>query len=247
VTLPLAAERELQRVLSYEMDRLTPFTADQVYWSAAVERRNRDAGNVELSLFLVPKSLVQPALAAAASIGLKISAIETTASDGTFRQIALATFSTRRQRILSVVWGTAAVLALAAIVTPLVTQWLAFHAIEAKIAALQPRIAQVEAVRKRIAAGSAGNDVIAAEHAATGDALQLLATVTDLLPDDTVLADLSLRQGKLSISGRSRSAPQLIPAMAGDPTLHNPSFAAPVTRMPDGKADSFVIRAELHP
>jgi general secretion pathway protein L len=71
--------------------------------------------------------------------------------------------------------------------------------------------------------------------------------VTDLLSDDTVLADLSLRQGKLSISGRSRSAPQLIPAMAGDPTLHNPSFAAPVTRTPDGKADTFVIRAELNP
>ena len=89
--------------------------------------------------------------------------------------------------------------------------------------------------------------MIATEHAATGDALQVLATVTELLPDDTVLADLTLRQGKLSISGRSRAAPLLIPAMAGDPTLHNPSFAAPVTRTPDGNADTFVIRAELSP
>jgi general secretion pathway protein L len=102
-------------------------------------------------------------------------------------------------------------------------------------------------MRKRIAAGSAGNDVIAAEQAATGDALQVLAAITDLLPDDTVVADLSLRRGKISITGRSRSAPQLIPAMAGDPILHNPSFAAPVTRTPDGKADTFVIRAELNP
>ena len=31
VTLPLAAERELARVLRYEMERLTPFTADEVY------------------------------------------------------------------------------------------------------------------------------------------------------------------------------------------------------------------------
>ena len=75
----------------------------------------------------------------------------------------------------------------------------------------------------------------------------MLATVTELLPDDTVLADLSLRQSKLSISGRSRAAPVLIPAMAGDPALHNPSFAAPVTRTPDGNADTFVIRAELGP
>ena len=138
-------------------------------------------------------------------------------------------------------------LALIALATPFVTQSLARRAVEVRIAALQPRVAQVEALRRRIAAGTAGNDVIAAEHAGTGDALQVLATVTELLPDDTVLADLTLRQGKLSISGRSRAAPLLIPAMAGDPTLHNPSFAAPVTRTPDGKADTFVIRAELVP
>jgi hypothetical protein len=35
--------------------------------------------------------------------------------------------------------------------------------------------------------------------------------------------------------------------MAADATMHNPSFAAPVTRTPDGKADTFVIRAELTP
>ena len=75
----------------------------------------------------------------------------------------------------------------------------------------------------------------------------MLATVTDLMPDDTVLGDLSLRQGKLDISGRSLAAAQLIPAMAADPTLRNPSFAAPVTRSADGKADTFVIRAEQVP
>ncbi len=89
--------------------------------------------------------------------------------------------------------------------------------------------------------------MIAAERARNGDALQVLATVTDLMPDDTVLADLSLRQGKLDISGRSLAASRLIPAMATDPTLRNPSFVAPVTRTPDGKADTFVIRAELSP
>jgi general secretion pathway protein L len=163
------------------------------------------------------------------------------------RHIELAPSSLPRKRLLLAACATAAAMAMAALVTPFVTQSLALHAIDAQIAALQPRIAQVEKLRKQIAAGSAGNDVIAAEHAAIGDTLQVLATLTDLLPDDTVLADLSLRQGKLSVSGRSRSAPQLIPAMAGDPILHNPSFAAPVTRTPDGKSDTFVIRAELNP
>lgn len=247
VTLPLAAEHDLLRVLYYEMDRLTPFTAERVFWSAIPQRRDRDAGRLELSLLLAPRSLVQSAISALASIGLGVSAIETTTSTGQLRHIELASSSSPRKRLLPVAWGTAAVMAVAALVTPFVTQSLALRTIDARIAALQPRVTQVETLRRRIAAGSAGNDVIAAEHAATGDILQILAAVTDLLPDDTVLADFSLRQGKISISGRSRSAPQLIPTLAGEPILHNPSFAAPVTRTPDGKADTFVIRAELSP
>ena len=32
VTLPLAAERELEQVLAFEMDRETPFKAEELYW-----------------------------------------------------------------------------------------------------------------------------------------------------------------------------------------------------------------------
>jgi general secretion pathway protein L len=242
VELPLAAEQDMTRVLGYEMDRFTPFTAEQVYWQASIERRDRAAGRLQLSLALLPRSLVQPVFTALEAMGLKVSVIEVGG-----RSIDLVPPSSRHRIVPRIIGGAIAGLALGAIVTPFVTQSLAREDLEARIAALQPRIAEVEALRRRIAAGSAGNDVIAAEHAGKGDALQVLAAVTDLMPDDTVLADLSLRQGKLSISGRSRVAPQLIPAMAGDPILHNPSFAAPVTRTPDGKADTFVIRAEVNP
>ena len=246
VMLPLAAEHDATRVLRYEMDRLTPFTAEQVLWSASLERRDRAAGRLEFCLSLMPKSTVQPLLTALEEIGLKVSAIETASPNGVPRYIDLSPPG-RHSRMLHATALVILVLALAVLATPFVTQSLARRSVEAGIAALQPQIAQVEALRRRIAQGAAGNDVIAAEHARIGDVLQVLASVTALLPDDTVLADLSLRQGKLSISGRSRTAPQLIPAMAGDPTVHNPSFAAPVTRTTDGKADTFVIRAELGP
>ena len=55
VMLPLAAEHDVSRVLRYEMDRLTPFTAEQVFWSAIIERRDRAAGRLELAFVAVAK------------------------------------------------------------------------------------------------------------------------------------------------------------------------------------------------
>lgn len=172
VTLPLAAEHDLLRVLHYEMDGLTPFKAEHVFWSAITERRNREAGRLELSLLLVPRSLVQSAITVAASIGLSVSAIEATTTAGQLHHIELASSSRPRTRLLPVAWEIAVVLAVAALVTPFVMQSLALHAVDTRIAALQPRIAQVETLRKQIAAGSAGKDIIAAEYAAIGDILQ---------------------------------------------------------------------------
>lgn len=247
VVLPLPAERDLAQVLTYEMDRLTPFTAAQVFWSASVARRDRSAGRLELTLTLVPRSALRLVLGALDLLSMAPTMIDATNAAGVHRLIDLRPPQARRHAAFSFLTGMIAVLALAALVTPFVTQSLARRVVEARIAALQPRLARVEALRRHIAAGSAGSDVIAAERARNGDALQVLATVTDLLPDDTVLGDLSLRDGKLEISGRSQAAARLIPAFAADPMMRNPSFAAPVTRTADGKADDFVIRAELGP
>src|SRR5579875_760345 len=41
-TLPLAAEIDLAAVLRNEMDRLTPFSAEEVYWAWRTERRDRE-------------------------------------------------------------------------------------------------------------------------------------------------------------------------------------------------------------
>ena len=63
-----------------------------------------------------------------------------------------------------------------------------------------------------------------------------------ILPDDTHLTTLSLWQRKLTISGRSAAAARLIGAMAAQPLIHNPAFAAPVIRDEDNGGEKFSIR-----
>jgi general secretion pathway protein L len=66
-----------------------------------------------------------------------------------------------------------------------------------------------------------------------------------MLPDDTYLTLLTITQRKLSISGRSASAARLIGALAANPALRNPTFAAPVVRDETNGGEMFSIRVEV--
>jgi general secretion pathway protein L len=115
----------------------------------------------------------------------------------------------------------------------------------AAIAELQPALAQVETLRRGLAAGDAERDILAREMDRTGDVLQTLATVTRILPDDTFLTDFSLRERQMTLAGRSASAPRLITGLSADPAIRGTAFAAPVTRMEGATADVFSIKAEI--
>lgn len=246
VELPLAAERDIDRVIGFEMDRLTPFAAAEVVWQAAVIRRDHAQRRLMLRLSLVPRRAIRPWLDVLARAGLAPGWLELPAADGSPRRIALADHvAPRPGHVFGIAASLVAALLVAVIVTPFVMQYIARDSTERAIAALQPQVARVEALRRQQA--DASDDVLAVERARIGNVIQVLATLTDILPDDAWLTEFTLHQGKLNIAGQSPAVARLIPALAAEPILRNPAFAAPVTRAPDGRTDLFVIHADLAP
>jgi general secretion pathway protein L len=125
---------------------------------------------------------------------------------------------------------------------PLIRQSLALADVDARIAALRPGMDQVDAMRRQIAAGSAGAGQIAAARERGTVALRALGILTDLMPDDTWLTSIALHHNQLTIEGHSTAATKLIAAMTADPQLKNPAFGAPVVRAENG-TDIFTIQA----
>jgi len=251
VSLPLAASRAPERVIGYEMDRLTPFSAADVYWSCADPRADRARGQLRLRLSVVAKAAARPMLEMLARLGLEPGWLEVPRTDGTACRISIAPADPTRQRRERTTMATLAGIALAlgaiAMAMPFVGQWREDAALDARVAALRPRVAAVEALRQRIAGEAATGDVMAAESAAIGEPLAALATLTTLLPDDTFLQEFSLSQRKLILRGQSAAAARLVGALAADPAIRNPAFAAPVMRIDNGQAEIFTIRAEWVP
>ncbi len=244
VTLPLAAERELDGVLRYEMNRLTPFSADELHWTYAVERRDRARSQLHVRLWMVLRQQVSGALDMLGRAGLRPAALGAQA-DGAETLIRLDAVRPGpwRRRGTAVLVALCAGLAVAAVVVPFWQQSRASDRIERQIAQYRPAVDRAEAVRRSMAAAAAGVDVVAAQRAKVGDPLAILATLTDILPDDTVLTDFSLRQRVITMSGQSATAARLIPALAAEPVLRDPAFTAPVTRNETMHIDGFSIRA----
>ena len=247
--LPIVALASLDRVVRYEMDRLTPFAVEDVYFAHRVVETDRTSSVVRLELVLVPKIWVHPLLdrlsrSAIAPVALE-AAGPTAWSDG-----SRSCGSIRSARRAETAWRLAVTaccaMAAAVVALPVVRQSLALRAVEDRIDELRPQVEQVQALRRRIAERSAESGRIAAARGQAGEALTILGVLTDTLPDDTWLTSLTLRRRHLVLEGRSNAANRLISAMASEGRLLNPSFAAPVVRAEDG-GEVFTIQADVAP
>ena len=245
VTLPAAAEPALGQVLRYEMDRLTPFTANELFWGWAVQRRDRARGSMSVRLFLAPQAALVPILDALRQAGLHPAALQ--GGPGQWIDLGRAQAKGWRRRAVPALAALCAVLAASAVTIPFVQQWRASRQIERQIAALQPAVDRAEVLRRKLVSASACKDVLAAELARVGDPLSVLAALTDILPDDAVLTELAMRQRVVTISGQAASAARLIPALAADQAFRDPAFIAAVTRNETLHSEGFSIRAEAVP
>ncbi len=251
VSLPLAAEADVGNALRYSLDTLTPFAAHELFWSWAVMRRDRVHKRLDLRLSLVCKAAVEPLIAALERAGASPKLLEFRLPDAETRTIALGAAALRgdklrRDALVALGSGVAGAI-LAIVVLPIALQMRALEATEAQIDALRPRVAQVEALRRRLADNANGIDVITHERGRVGDALQVVAIVTDALPDNAYLTELSLHQRKLTMTGEAGDAAKLIVTLSAEPMLRNTEFVAPVTRAPMGGRDLFSIETEVIP
>jgi general secretion pathway protein L len=251
VSLPLAAERELDQVLAFEMDRETPFKADDLYWNHRIATFDRQNGRLSVALSLIPKANLDPLLADLAGVGIRPRRVEIAEGPESGFYLPLNGDGHRTadaaNRLLWPAAACCAALAIAAVATPFVRQELALVALDREVAAGRAAAAEADSLRQEIdrLSGSAG--FVESERDKAGRPLVVLAATTRILPDDTYLTEMELRQRKLTLSGRSAGAARLIGALAADGEFRNPGFSAPVTRLEALKAELFTINAEVGP
>jgi general secretion pathway protein L len=241
IVLPMAAEHDLDNVLGFEMDRLTPFQPDEVFWGVSALARDPARG-LRVTLLIALRAPVEALLAGLAGLNLQPEFLETEAGRIPLRRQAAAP----ARRVQLAVYGLCGALAVACALIPVVRQQLAIADVQAQMAQLQPAVQEALTLRRQLSIAQSGSSAIAAA-AQAGDMLQMLAALTAALPDGTFLTDFTLKSGDLTIDGQSSNAARLIGVLAAAPGFRDPTFSAPVTRAIDGQADLFSIHTLMAP
>jgi len=252
LTLPAAAEDNLRQVLGFEMDRQTPFKADQVYYDSRVIARDAVSRNLRVELVVLPRSLLDPQLAAVAGGAIEFDAVDVRgdANSGVRRGINLLPAERRAKRRdlrLPLNLGLAALAVILLVFNmseSLSNRQAAVETMQAEVDKAAVAAREVLELKKNLQDSIGGANFLAEKKHNGPLVVAMLNDLTGRLNDDTYLERLSVENKQVQIQGQSKEAAGLISVLGASPFLANPKLEGQIQPDPRTGKDRFTISAE---
>lgn len=251
ITLPANTQGNLYEVIKYEMDRYTPFQAEDVYFDYIIEDKIETKDLIKIKLIVVKKEILQPVFNFIQKeiINLKnIDIIDRNNPENSFRNVNLfRTHKSQRIRnnsVRNLKWLTVVLLVLTAI-TPLIINYIHIHQLKNELETLQPKIDEVKILQAEYQEMLSHVGYLVEKKERHPSIIKVLNVLTQATPDHTFVQRLTLENGLLTIQGLSQSAAELIPIIDDTGLFENIRFAAPVTQSASNNLERYSITAKL--
>lgn len=248
--LPVAAEKNLRQVAGFEMDRLTPFAADQVYYHARVLQRQPEQRRLRVELIALPRASVDPVLLPLRQHGLSPDVLDV-ARTGLDLNLNLLPPEQRvrrglwGQRLRVVVMVASLLMVLVASVLPIWQQRALLLEAIAKTDRLQAAANQASTLRDQLDRTLQTSQMLMEKKQAIPPRVDLLRELTLILPADTWVERLQIRGDSLQISGQSARASALVGIIEASDLLDSAGFLSPVTTDPRTSKERFLLGAHI--
>lgn len=248
LTLPLAAEEHLASVLAFEMDRQTPFRADQVYFDHRIHKRDQTARTMLVELLAVPRSELDQVLQGVGGLQLDTADVANGDLPAGFNLLPAERRARRADKRLRM----NAILAVSAVALLWLVMWQSLALREQAIERLDEEMAVTSAaamqsaeLKRQLRDAIEGANFLAKKKSEQAVAVDVLAEVTRLVPDDTWLERLSFVGNQVQLQGQSARADKLIGILTDSRCLDKPQFQGIIT--PDGATgkERFSLVADL--
>ena len=246
LTFPIQVRENLQQVIRYEMDRLSPFPADQVYFDTRVEGNSPSGDRILVELALCRRDGVEPWLQRLREAG---STVEQVTWEGAWPKANLLPPAERPRRGMGglrlalslMVMVLVLALGAAVLVTPLWQRAQVLSALQAELARTRIAAEEVDKVRSELERARQGSVAVLQRKVEEPRMIDLLRELTLQLPDGTWIQNLNFDDGKVDARGESTQATALLALLEKSAGVQGVSFASPVTRVARTGAERFNI------
>jgi general secretion pathway protein L len=247
VSLPLAVRRDLKTVLAFEIDRETPFEQAEVYWNYSLAGQAAK-DRLDVDLIVMPRRAGDILAQTAQAHGFVPAALEAVNDGRTPTLLWLETpdllryfrLPARTKPYRTAIYGAAAAL----LIIPFAAQQGRLFLADRSIAALEGQAHAASALNAAANRRMAALTFMGQAH--HGDsALQILASATRALPDDSYLTSFSVHDGHVTMAGSSEAAAKLIGALATSRAFRDPVFDSAVLQGESDDQEKFTISARL--
>lgn len=249
--MPQAAAAHLHAMLVHEIDRQTPFSADQVHH--AVRVLGEDGGQIVVELIVVPRSVLQRLDEEAPGWLPELSGIDVAADDGGTLGVNLLPPAQRVRRRDPRRLRNQLLLLVTVVVWVLAAQQLlenrraAVEALGVDVAEQARRARAVALQRQQLQDLVDGAAFFSGQRAARPTNVEVWDALTRRLPDGTYLEKLSIEGTQLQLIGLSNEASSLVQRLEGDPLWRRPSLTGVLQSSDDARKDRFTLSAQLRP
>jgi general secretion pathway protein L len=248
--LPKRAVEYLEGIVRSQIDRLTPWTANEaIYsWTPPVDAPN---DRIQLMIAATARAMVAPYLQAiaglnAASIAMTTVQLTSDAKPSPIKfheQRMRSAIDVRRIRlVLMAVFLLSGLSAVTAIGVSAITA----DNLSTERQELMRKISARKAAMRSFFEGS-GLQSLERRKQTTPSSVIVLEALSALLPDDTYVTELRIDGEKLQIVGITSDAPSLIRLIEQSPHFAHATFFAPTTRSAGAMKEQFHIEARINP
>jgi general secretion pathway protein L len=249
---PKQAEEFLDGMIRTQIDRLTPWPADEAAfgWSAPLPTGEE---RIELTLAATSRQEIQPLVELVTSLGAQSfvafavppAASDTSATIAVFDQ-TLGSAAGRRlntPRMLRAVLLSAGVAAAAAL-------FMAAYvgdSLDSEQRQLMRRLSERRAALRLGPDGNSALGLLAKRKQTSPSSVVVLEALSKALPDGTYVTELRIDGDKVQVVGMTQDAPSLIRLIEKSPQFARATFFAPTTRAQNEPGEQFHIEARITP
>jgi len=243
---PLAIKDTLKQALIFELDRLTPFKAEEVWFGYHIVEQQESQQKLLVELAVVPKASIEPLIEAVKTAGFTVNSVR---ADHTWESLNLLPKIYRPKINFKAIFITTLLsVTLIALITttlllPLVNKREAAVATIHKLDQLKLQSEEVLNLREQLEQRQKDAHFVSTLKQSYIPSTMVLNELTRLLPDDTWLRNFKFRNKSLEIKGESDQASALIGLLESSPHFQGVSFISPVVQT--RSAERFSIRLKV--